>query len=167
MRRLIAMGMTTLLAACAPAPETAEQADARIATESAAARELIDAANAEFVQHFNQAHGDVVAATYAEDGVLALVNAPVARGRQAIAAMVSGLGPMQPQLALTTDEVVANGPLAVERGTYSISITPPGAAGPASETGTYVVMWRRSGDRWLRQWDIATSEKPLPPPPAQ
>lgn len=164
MRSQYALALAALAAACTPVAETAEQAEARMATESAAAREFIEAANAEFVQHFNQGHGDVVAATYTEDGVLMIVGAPVARGRQAIAAMVSGLAPMQPQLTITAQEVVANGPMAVERGTYSLTLTPPGAPGPVTESGTFVVYWRRMGDHWMRAWDIATSDKPLPPP---
>jgi ketosteroid isomerase-like protein len=165
MRRIAAVGVAVVFAGCAPKAETPEQADARIATESAAARQAIEAANAEFVQHFNQAHGDIVSQAYAEDGMLAVVNAPVAKGRQAIAKMVSDLAPMKATLILATESVAANGPLAVERGTYSLTMTPPGAPGPVTENGTFLVHWHKVGDRWLRVDDVATSDKPIPAPP--
>jgi ketosteroid isomerase-like protein len=72
------------------------------------------------------------------------------------------------QLTLATQDVVASGNLAVERGTYTLSFTPgPGAPtgmGAFSDRGNYVVQWRRENDQWLIVNDLATSEVPLPPP---
>jgi ketosteroid isomerase-like protein len=158
MRRFASLALVGL-AACAPAEVSVEQ-------QSAAARQAIEAANAEFTTHANQGHGDIVAKGYTEDGVLMLVNQPVASGRQAIAAAFNGMGAMKASVALTVQSVVAHGPLAVERGTYALTVTPPGAPGPMAENGTYIVHWQKVGNAWLRVADIATSDKPLGPPPA-
>ena len=160
---LLALGV---VAGCAPKAETPQEETARNEKESAMARTAIEAANKDFVVHANLGHGDIVAKNYTEDGILALVNTPVAAGRQAIAAFVTGMGAMKPQLVLTTASVTANGPIAVERGTYSITITPPGATAPATESGTYLVHWHRVDGKWLMAEDVATSAQPLPPPPA-
>ena len=150
---------------CGPKAETPEQMQARIQTESAAARQAIEAANAEFMKHFNLGHGDIVAKMYTEDAHLMIVNSPVAVGREQIAAMLKGDPAMKTQLTLKTEDVVANGPIAVERGSYTLTVSPPGASAPATENGTYLVHWHRVDGKWLLKDDIGTSDKPLPPPP--
>lgn len=154
---------------CGPQAEAADQMQARIQTESAAARQAIEAANAELVQHLNLGHGDIVAKMYTDDAHLMLPNTPVAVGRDQIAATFNGMAGMKPQLTLKTNEVVANGPIAVERGEFSITTTSPGAAGAMTETGNYVVHWHRVDGKWLLKDDIGTSDQPLlpPPPPAK
>lgn len=160
---VVVMSLAAL--ACQPKAETPEQAKARMDTESAAARQAIEASDADYVTHFNQGHGDIVAQKYVEDATLMIVGQPVASGRQAIAAAVNGLAPFKPQLTIKVDAVHANGPLAVERGTYSMTVTPPGAPGPLTENGTYMVTWHQVDGKWMMGDDMATSDKPLPPPP--
>ena len=156
-----------VIAACQPAAETAEQAEARMASEAAAARTAIEASNARFVTHFNAGQGDSVAAHYTEDARVMAPNVPVASGRQAIAAAMGAMGGAT--LVLTTESVDANGSLAVERGTYKITLTPPGATAPITDTGKYLVHWRKVGDNWMMANDIWNSDLPAMPmgPPAK
>jgi len=155
-----------LLAACAPKPETAEQAQARIAIESADAKKVIDSLNSEFVAHFNAGHGDLVAAQYTEDAELAVAGQPLVKGKKDIAGFVTGLSQMKAALTLTATSVEANGPVAIERGDYTLSISPPGASQALTETGTFLVHWHNVNGAWLRVHDLATTPAPLPPPPA-
>ena len=134
--------------------------------ETAAARKAIESLNAEFVTHFNQGHGDIAAAQYVDDARLMIVSSPVAKGKAEIAAAVTGLAAVKATLTIATDQVTVSGPLAVERGTWSLTVTPPGAAGPATESGTFLVQWQKVGDKWLRVNDMGTSDKPFPPEPA-
>jgi ketosteroid isomerase-like protein len=161
------LGAVAMTAACQPAAETAEQAEARMASEAAAARTAIEASNARFVTHFNAGQGDSVAAHYTEDGRVMAPNMPVASGRQAIAASMGMMGGAT--LALTTESVAANGSLAVERGTYKITLTPPGATAPITDTGKYLVHWHKVGDNWMMVDDIWNSDLPAMPmgPPAK
>src|SRR5688500_13008947 len=171
MRRTVilmaALASFAVCAACQPAAETAEQAEARMASEAAAARTAIEASNTRFMAHFNAGQGDSVAAHYTEDGRVMAPNMAAASGRQAIAAsmgMMSGA-----TLVLTTESVAASGSLAVERGTYTITLTPPGAPGPITDNGKYLVHWRKVGDNWLMVDDIWNSDLPAMPmaPPAK
>jgi ketosteroid isomerase-like protein len=164
---MAALGSITLMAACQPAAETAEQAEARMAGEAAAARTAIEAANVRFAAHFNAGQGDSIATHYTEDGRVMAPNMPVASGRQAIAASMGMMGGAT--LVLTAESVTANGPLAVERGTYSITLTPPGLTAPITDTGKFLVHWRKVGDRWLKVDDIWNSDLPAAPagPPAK
>jgi ketosteroid isomerase-like protein len=164
MRLLLATAL--VLAGCAPKPETPEQAQTRIASESADAKRAIDSLNTEFVAHFNAAHGDLVAAQYADDGELAVAGQQLIKGRKDIAGFVAGLGQMKATLKLTATSVQANGPIAIERGDYTLSVSPPGAPQALTETGTFLVHWHKINGAWLRVHDVATTPSPLPPPPA-
>jgi ketosteroid isomerase-like protein len=153
------MAILGILAGCQPAAETPEQAEARMASDASAARTAIEASNARFMTHLNAGQGDSIAAHYTEDGRVMAPNMAVASGRQAISAALGTMGGAT--LVLTTEAVVANGPLAVERGTYKITLTPPGASAPITDTGKYLVHWRKVGDTWLMADDIWNSDLPL------
>jgi ketosteroid isomerase-like protein len=157
------LGALLVLGACQPAAETAEQAQARMTAEAADAKTAIEASNVQFMAHFNAGHGDSVAAFYTENGRVMAPNLPAAVGRQAIAQAMA-LGSASPTLTLVTESVVANGSLAVELGTYRITLTPPGVPAPITDNGKYVVSWQKVGDRWLMAADIWNSDLPAPPP---
>jgi ketosteroid isomerase-like protein len=161
---MAALGTLALMTGCQPAAETAEQAETRMDGEATAARTAIEASNAQFVAHFNAGHGDSVAAFFAEDGRVMGPNLPVVSGRQAIAGAM-GMEAASPTLVLTTESVVANGPLAVEVGTYRITLNPPGAPAPITDTGKYLVHWHKVGDRWMMVDDIWNSDLPAMPEP--
>lgn len=155
------------LAACAPKAETPDQAETRLASESVAAKRIIDSLNTEFETHFNAGHGDIVAAQYTEDGELQVPGAPFTKGRPAIAAAVTGLGTMKAAIKTTATSVAANGPLAIERGEYTLSYLPPGAPAAVSESGIYLIHWHLVNGSWMRVSDVASSPAPAaaPPPP--
>ena len=152
-----------LVAGCQPKAETAEQAQARMDTESAAAKTAVDSLDREFAAHFNQGHADIVAAMYTEQGHLMPPNGPEAVGRDAIKAAMAAMFPMKPELKLTAVAVTANGPLALERGTYSFTFTPPGAPAPVTDTGKYLVHWHQVDGKWLLADDIWNSDLPAMP----
>lgn len=159
-----ALGLVAFVA-CQPPPETPEAAQARMETEAAAARTALDSMAQAFAEHVNMGHADVVAGFYAEDAVLMPPNAPAAIGRAAIQEVWAGLIAMQPQLTVTPLSVSANGPLAVDRGSYSLTFTPPGASQPMTDTGKYLAHWHLVDGRWILVEDIWNSDLPAPPPP--
>ena len=73
---------------------------------------------------------------------------------------------MKAQLTLNPQSVSANGPLAVERGTYSVTFTPPGATAPITDTGKYLAHWHLIGGKWMMVDDIWNSDLPVAPAPA-
>ena len=149
-------------AACAPKAETPEATAARLQRESADAKRIIDSLNLEFEGHFNQGHGEQVAAQYTEDGELQVVGSPLLKGRQAIAEAVTGLGQMKAAIKTTATRVDAAGDLAIERGEYTMSLVPPGAPTAVSESGIYLIHWHRVGGTWLRVSDVASTGAPAP-----
>ncbi|MGQ0701661.1 MAG: YybH family protein [Gemmatimonadales bacterium] len=160
--------MLLAVAACQPSAETPDQAQARMDTESAAAKMAIDSMAGEFATHFNAGHADIVAGFYMENATAMPPNAPMASGRAAIQAVLQGFVDMKAQLTLTPQAVVANGPLAIERGVYSVTFTPPGATAPMTDTGKYLVHWHMVDGKWMIADDIWNSDlAPPPPPPAR
>ena len=104
-----------------------------------------------------------IAALYAEDGAVMPANAPIGKGRAAIQQTWASL--MQtPGFSLTfTPEqiaVSASGDMALDRGTYSLTFARDGTA--KTDTGKYVVVWRKIGSEWKAAADIFNSDLPTP-----
>jgi uncharacterized protein (TIGR02246 family) len=102
-----------------------------------------------------------IAALYAEDGAVMPPNAAIGKGRAAIQQTWASL--MQtPGFALTfvPEQIVvsASGDMALDRGTYSLTIAPDGTT--QTDTGKYVVVWRKVGSDWKAAADIFNSDLP-------
>ena len=166
-RRLAAVTLLAL-AACAPKPETPEQAAARMKAESDSARTAIEAANARFHRYAATGNVDSAVMGYAVDVVVMMSNTPAIRGRAAIRAMLAewmGYGTWE--MTSTTTRVDANGPLAVEQGTYVQNFkagphAPAGMAAMFPDTGKYVTAWRKVNGDWLIFADIFNTDRPEP-----
>lgn len=154
------------LTACQQA-ETAEQMHARMQMESDSARVAIDARGKAFAEAVNAGNADAVAAIYTEDAVLMPPDMPAVTGRDNIRAVFAGMMRQMPgmRIAFEVQDVAANGPLAVERGAWIITVPTPD--GGSSETrGKYLVAWHKVDGEWMMAWDIWNNDAPLPPAPA-
>ena len=102
-----------------------------------------------------------IAQLYTEDGAVMPPNAPIGEGRAAIqqtwASMMQtpGFG-----LTFTPEQIIvaSSGDMALDRGTYSLTIAPNGAT--LTDTGKYVVVWRKIGSEWKAAADIFNSDLP-------
>jgi ketosteroid isomerase-like protein len=153
------------LLACQPA-ETDEQMRARLQAESDSARAAIEASNVAFAQAFSAGNADSAATFYAPNATVMAPGIPAVTGRDSIAATLRMMPPGM-TLALETQRVTANGPLAVERGMWTMTV--PGAEGaPATITrGKYLVHWHQVDGRWVMMEDIWNDDAPPPPPPTK
>ena len=102
-----------------------------------------------------------IAALYAEDGAVMPPNAPIGKGRAAIqqtwASMMRTPGF---DLTITPEQIIvsSSGDMALDRGTYRLTVAPDGAA--QTDTGKYVVVWRKIGSEWKAAADIFNSDLP-------
>lgn len=100
-----------------------------------------------------------IAALYAEDGAVMPPNAPIGKGRAAIqqtwASMMQTPGF---DLTFVPEQIVvsSSGDMALDRGTYKLAIAPNGTA--VTDTGKYVVVWRKIGNEWKAAADIFNSD---------
>ncbi len=147
----LCLGLAVLvLAGCQKTPQV----------DMAQVRQGVDQANAAFTEAFNQGDAAAVAALYTEDALVLPPNAEMVEGPDAIEAFWRGV--MQTgveDVSLKTLSLHAAGRVAVEVGTYSLSIAPAGL----TDSGKYVVVWKQEeGGAWKLQTDIWNSSQPLP-----
>jgi len=134
--------------------------------QSTTVRATIEGHNARLARWYAAGHMDSVASLFAVDARQMGPNTDPLEGRAAILEFweqVASLGTWT--FELNTEEVTAYGPLAVERGTYTLNFVPGAEALPgmtaSADTGNYIVQWRLDGGRWLIVNDIATSQRSI------
>ena len=164
--RWAAAALLLVAAACKPPAETAEQMAARMAADADSARTGIEAQNRRFEAAMAAGSADSLAALYTDDAAMMAPNMPGVIGRDSIrAAFVPMMQGGKATLTLNTVAVSANGPMAVERGTYHFTITPTHGAAQA-ESGKYLVHWHKVNGTWLLADDIWNSDALMAMPAA-
>ena len=102
-----------------------------------------------------------IAALYAEDGTVMPPNAPIGKGRAAIQQTWTSMM-RTPGFGLTfvPEQIIvsSSGDMALDRGTYRLAVAPDGTA--QTDTGKYVVVWRKIGSEWKAAADIFNSDLP-------
>ena len=99
------------------------------------------------------------AEVYADHGALLPPGAPIAEGRQAIAAAWGGfykLANFELTFAPTRITIAQSGDAAFEVGTYSPAFD--GDQGRVHDKGKYVVAWKKAGGSWKAAADIFNSD---------
>jgi len=116
------------------------------------ARQAIDKGNAQWVEAWDKADASLIAALFANDGVLLGRNGKVFKGpeeifqRQKTVMESAGKGVKS---TVTTVDFWLDGDTAYETGTYSYKYQEKGK--PVTEEGRYVTIWKRQADR---SWKI-------------
>jgi len=102
-----------------------------------------------------------IAQLYTEDGAVMPANAPIGKGRGAIQQTWASLM-RTPGFDLTfaPEQIIvsSSGDIALDRGTYKLAVAPNGHA--QTDTGKYVVVWRKISGEWKAAADIFNSDLP-------
>jgi ketosteroid isomerase-like protein len=161
-----ALAAAATLAACQKA-ETPEQAASRMQAESDSARTAIEAQNARFVRYVNANQLDSLVLLYTPDGVLLPPDVPAATGRDSMKARFAGFVAPGGTVTLTTANLTANGPIAIERGNWTYAAPAQGRTPAMQFAGKYLVHWHQVDGQWLFAEDMWNNDAPAPPmPPA-
>ena len=157
--------VAVLLAACKPAGETPEQANARMQAESDSARTASTASARRYEAAMVANNIDSVVALYASNALIMPPNMPMARGTDSIKQAFTGMMSAGPVTAFTVNpiSVSASGDLAVEHGTWKWSGRMNNAV--VSDSGTYLIHWHRNGGNWKIMEHIWNSTNPPAPMP--
>ena len=103
-----------------------------------------------------------VSLLYTEGASFMPPNDKAVAGRAAIATWIKALPPVK-DFKLTPVEIEGRGDLAYVKGTFDMTLVPPGAPGPVNDVGKYLEIRRKQTDgSWLIAVDIFNSD--LPPP---
>jgi uncharacterized protein (TIGR02246 family) len=124
-------------------------------------RRQIEQATARFTETFNRGDAAALAAMYDTAAVVLAPNAPPMRGRQNIEALWAGARQQGfKTLNLVVNSVELIGDHAIELGSYTLVIQPPGQA-ETTDRGKYIVVWRRQADgTWKLYRDAFNTSMP-------
>jgi uncharacterized protein (TIGR02246 family) len=164
-KTLLLLSVTALLLpACQaremPANDTAE-VNTTVAVDTGGDEQAIREQVDRWLQLVKAKDAAGIAALYAEEGAVMPPNASIGKGRAAIqqtwASMMQTPGF---DLVFTPEQinVSSSGDMALDRGTYRLTIAPDGTA--QTDTGKYVVVWRKIGGEWKAAADIFNSDLP-------
>jgi uncharacterized protein (TIGR02246 family) len=130
---------------------------------SEADRTAIRQADENYVKLTNANDSKGVAALYAEDAMVLPPNKAAVQGRAAIQAWCEGHPPVS-NFQLQVLEIEGRADLAYSRETFSLTVSPTGAA-PVENRGKILAIWRKQADgSWKILRDIFNSDLPLPAP---
>jgi uncharacterized protein (TIGR02246 family) len=104
---------------------------------------------------------EAVASLFAENGAFLYPGMSLVQGKSALREAFTTFM-RTPGFALSFEptriDVAQAGDLAYELGTYRLQMEPP--EGRVDETGKYVSVWKKAGDRWELVVDAPSSDKP-------
>jgi ketosteroid isomerase-like protein len=104
--------------------------------------------------------GAYVSLFYTEDAKVMGPGMPILEGRQAIKTAFAAMGVIQDE-KWNTVSLEGRGDLAYEQGTYTNTITPPGASAAVIDKGKYITVWKKQSDgSWKAARDIWNSDLP-------
>ena len=138
------------LGACSQARNETPAASANAplsASDQTDAHRQIEAAAIGIWQAVARGDSAAILAHYADDALILGSGAPMLQGKPAIAAFLQGLfdGNMLRDVKGTVTDIMIDGDLAVETGTYAMTIVPKNGSAVADK-GKYIHVWKKSGD---------------------
>lgn len=164
MKPIFVLSAAAVLTACQPAAKPADKADADVAggtVDAAADEQAIRAQIDRWGALIKARDAASIAGLYTEDGALMPPNTPISTGRSAVettwAALMKAPG-FDLQIMPEKITVAGAGDMALDRGTYRLTVAPDGKA--QTDTGKYVVVWKKVGDEWKAAADIFNSDLP-------
>ncbi|MBS1682375.1 MAG: DUF4440 domain-containing protein [Bacteroidetes bacterium] len=154
-----------LLISCDKSPETNSDIQERIVNESMKARESIIAINKQAEIWYKSKQIDSLTNYMADDIIQFPPNNKPLTGKASIKDYWKQLFQFGDIVfSLQTQEVKANGPLAIELGKYNLKFS-PSANSPVPafvDSGNYLAHWHKINDNWKVVWDAPVSSVPLP-----
>ena len=156
---LLLTATALLLPACQAGDSSANNTTATAAVDTGADERAIRAQVDHWLQLVKAKDAAGISALYAEDGAVMPPNAPIGKGREAIrqtwASMMQTPGF---DLTFVPEQIVvsSSGDMALDRGTYKFAAAPNGTV--QTDTGKYVVVWRKIGGDWKAAADIFNSD---------
>lgn len=145
--------------------ETDSEINKRIENESLKAKESISDNNKQIEEWYKAKQADSLISYMANDIIQFPPNSKPLVGKDSIKNYWTQLFQFgNIDFSLQTQDVKANGPLAIEWGKYNLKFTPNEKSPvPAfADSGNYLVYWCKINDKWKGVWDAPVSTVPLP-----
>ena len=139
--------------------EAADPPEVSVASADTAALEKI---RADYVTHYNMAHAPVVAEFFSDSAIFLGADGSIDEGKAEIQAGLEAAMAAKPTLGLATEETIILGDHAIGRGTYTIAMTPPGAASQLNAAGNYMTYFTRENGAWKIRAVVTNYDAPPP-----
>lgn len=163
-RLMLLAAIALLVSSCSAEGGDAKDPPAATASGSASAadEQAIRAQVARWLALIKSKDAAGIAAMYTEDGAFMPPNAAIGKGHSAIEqnwSALMGLPGFDLTFAPEQIDVSSSGDMALDRGTYRMTVAPDG--NQQVDTGKYVVVWRKVGGEWKAAADIINSDLPV------
>ncbi len=161
----VLIGASIACGACSPASNERPAASAnasRAASDESDARRQIQAAATGIWQGVARADAAAILDRYADDALILGSGAPMVQGKPAVTAFLQGLfdGNTLSDVHGDVMNIMIGGDLAVETGTYAMTITPKNGNAIA-DRGKYIHVWKKSAEgSWKVVRYVPTSDIP-------
>ena len=153
------------ISSCNQRLETDSETQKRIDTESQEAKKSIDNNNKQVENWYKAKQADSLINYMADNVIQFPPNSAPSKGKDSIRKYWEQLFQFgNIVFSLHTQDVKANGPLAIELGKYSFKFSPQqNSPIPAIvDSGNYLVYWKKINGNWKVVWDAPVSTIPLP-----
>lgn len=161
-RRATVFILAGVFAACSgDQGNQAEEGMAEHATEMASPEQALQNLAASYAEHVNAGQPDMVAAMYGDSAVVLAADGTIASGKEQIAAWIQQQQAASPNVTVTPAEQMVEGDVGIQRGTYSVTATPPGGTA-TTQSGNYITVSRKTGDEWKIGLLITSFDAPPP-----
>jgi uncharacterized protein (TIGR02246 family) len=161
---IVAFATALLLTACQAGEKPANgatEANSAATVDTSGDEKAIQGQVDRWLQLIKAKDAASIAQLYTDDGAVMPPNAPIGKGRDAIQKTWAGmLATPGFDLGIMPEQIIvsSSGDMALDRGTYKLAVSPGGK--PQTDTGKYVVVWRKVGGEWKAAADIFNSDLP-------
>lgn len=135
-------------------------------TDAAAAEQAIRGHVAQWNEALATNNDSLIVSLHAADAVVMPPNHAALTGHDEIGAFWRQIGTLDADLRIAVEsvDVADGGDIAVEQGTWTITVPMP--EGAHSDNGKYIVVWTKEGGEWKVKRDIWNSDLLAPTAPA-
>jgi uncharacterized protein (TIGR02246 family) len=159
MKLRLSMLMLGSMLAAACGGEKAEVPEVSAASADTTALEKI---REDYVGHYNMAHAPIVAELFSDSAIYLGADGSIDEGKTEILAGLEAGMAAKPTLGLATEETIIMGDHAIGRGTYTLALTPPGAASQLNVAGNYMTYFTRENGAWKIRVVVTNYDAPPP-----
>ena len=160
-RRLWLMAVAGLVAACQPSERLSSNESARL--DTVAVRASIDSLATNVMRANETGDAELLASTWATNGIMSLPGSPPVRGRDSIVAAFRRRPPLPPGASMTihpTEMQILNAEWAYVLGVDTLTYTPQGTKAPVKKTSTFLVLLRKTAEGWQTYREVLSANQP-------
>jgi uncharacterized protein (TIGR02246 family) len=155
--------------ACSPAAPPPPAAPPAPVADAPADIAALNAARTAFMSGYEKGDADAIGGLYHTDAISESNGQPTLKGREAIVASLKGMFQhVSVTTTLTPDETRTLGDVGLDRGHYSVTVTPKSGAPAVTGQGRYMVIYVKGPDgTWRVSRDMDNAAGAPPPAPAE